>query len=58
MVRTPQRDRADLEIDDHRVLDRVQKSPESVIRERTRTAGLHGDCPVSVVKPATARAKS
>jgi len=35
-------DRAVLEIRDRRVSDRVQKFPESVIREMTRIAELHG----------------
>jgi aspartate/methionine/tyrosine aminotransferase len=34
--------RADFEIRDRRVSDRVQKFPESVIREMTRIAELHG----------------
>lgn len=34
--------RKDIEIRDRRVADRVQKFPESVIREMTRIAALHG----------------
>src|SRR5437870_11471304 len=34
--------RQDIEIRDRRVADRVQKFPESVIREMTRIAALHG----------------
>ncbi len=36
------RSRADLEIRDHRLSDRVQRFPESVIREMTRIAASHG----------------
>ncbi len=34
--------RADLQIHDHRLSDRVQRFPESVIREMTRVAAAHG----------------
>lgn len=42
MEAAPRRQRADLEIHDHRLSDRVQRFPESVIREMTRVASSHG----------------
>ncbi len=36
------RSRANIEIHDHRLSDRVQRFPESVIREMTRIAAAHG----------------
>ncbi len=41
-IRAPQAVREDLAIRDRRVSDRVQKFPESVIREMTRIAAVHG----------------
>lgn len=37
-----QRNHTDVQIRDHRVSDRVQKFPESIIREMTRIAQIHG----------------
>ncbi len=42
MVTATERPRASFEIPDHRLSERVQRFPESVIREMTRVAATHG----------------